>query len=284
MGKLFALIGHPVGHSLSPMMHNDAFAAMGLPHQYQGFDVSPVDLKDAVIGMKALGVSGFNITVPHKVAVMQYLDAIDEEAERMGAVNTVVNENGSFLGTNTDGRGYLLSLQETVGENLSKKNILMIGAGGAARGVAFTLDRFGVRRLDVANRTVEKAESLVKSGIYKSATHVLTLGEAAQHLGDYDIVINTTSVGMSPHIDHVPLPLNGISPGTVLSDLIYNPLQTKWLEEGKKRGATTMNGVGMFVNQGAFAFEYWTGQEPNRERMWQTVLNQLYQIDHSKEK
>lgn len=275
MGKLFGLIGHPVGHSLSPMMLNGAFARLGLEHHYQSFDVETDALKDAVAGMKALGVSGFNITVPHKVAVMRYLDAVDEEAKQIGAVNTVINDNGTLLGTNTDGRGYLLALQETAGEDISEKSILMIGAGGAARGVAVTLDRFGIRRLDIANRTPEKAEALIEGGIQYSVANMLTLKEAEKHLTDYDIIINTTPVGMSPHTVGMPLSVDEVSSGTILSDLIYNPLETRWLEEGKKHGAMTMNGIDMFVNQGALAFEQWTGCPPDRWHMREAVLERL---------
>lgn len=275
MGELFGLIGHPVGHSLSPLMMNGAFARQGLDHTYQSFDVKPEHLRDAVVGMKALGVAGFNITVPHKVAVIPYLDAIDEEAERIGAVNTVWNDHGRWIGSNTDGRGYLLALREAVGDELANKNILMLGAGGAARGVAVTLDRFGVRRLDIANRTQAKAAALMESGIHHTAAQVLTLEEAEKHLRDYDIIINTTPVGMSPDIEGMPLAVDGVSPATLLSDLIYNPLETRWLKEGRKCGAATMNGIDMFVNQGALAFELWTGSRPERAAMRETVWRQL---------
>lgn len=236
-------------------MINDAFDRMGLAHYYQRFDVPADRLKEAVDGMKALGVSGFNVTVPHKVAVMPHLDAVDEEAKSIGAVNTVINDNGTFIGRNTDGRGYLLALQEAVGGNLSHKNILMIGAGGAARGVAVTLDRFGIRCLDITNRTMEKANTLITNGIRYSPTRAITSSEAIDHMHHYDIIINTTSVGMSPHTKEMPLSVDHISSGVMLSDLIYNPLETKWLAEGKKQGAITMNGLDMFINQGALAFE-----------------------------
>lgn len=279
MGKVFALIGHPVGHSLSPMMHNDAFHALDLPHHYVSFDVKPADLKEAVSGIRALGIAGFNITVPHKVNVMQYLDEIAEEARQIGAVNTVINRDGKLIGTNTDGRGYLLSLKEKTGEHLSEKRVLMIGAGGAARGVAVTLDRYGVKRLDIANRTFEKAKTLIETGIRRTPAHALTLEEAALHLADYDVIINTTSVGMSPNVEDMPLPVEGIRPGTILSDLIYNPLRTKWLLEGESLGGIVMNGIGMFIEQGALAFEAWTGLSPDRERMRKIVVDELYTRD-----
>ncbi|HEU5139048.1 MAG TPA: shikimate dehydrogenase [Bacillales bacterium] len=275
MGKLFALIGHPVGHSLSAIMHNEEFQALGLPHRYECFDVDPANLGKAIDGIRALGIAGFNVTVPHKVKVMQYLDEIDEEARQIGAVNTVVNQSGYLIGMNTDGKGFLHSLRDVTGEALSSSRVLMVGAGGAARGVAVTLDRYGVKQLDIANRTLEKAESLIEDGIRKSMAQVITLEEAESGLPEYDVIINTTPVGMSPNTDELPMGLNGVKPGTVLADLIYNPLQTKWLKIGEGLGATTMNGIGMFVGQGALAFEKWTGQNPDRERMRQTVLRRL---------
>ncbi|HET7657892.1 MAG TPA: shikimate dehydrogenase [Bacillales bacterium] len=276
MGKLYALIGHPIGHSLSPQMHNDCFQMLNIPAHYESFDVAPTDLEKAIEGMKALGVAGFNVTIPHKVAVMSYLDDVDEEANRIGAVNTVINRNGRLYGTNTDGKGYLQSLIEKAGEDLSNKRVLIIGAGGAARGVAVSLDRHGVNQLDVANRTLEKAEKLIETGIHATSfAQPLTLEEASENLGHYEIVVHTTPIGMFPKTDDMPMPLDRLKPGTVLSELIYNPLQTKWLQEGERKGAIIVDGVGMFVGQGALAFELWTGRQPDRDRMRQTVLKQL---------
>lgn len=275
MGKLFVLLGHPIGHSLSPEMQNHAFRDLNLPYHYESCDVKPDDLEKAVEGIRAMGIAGFNVTVPHKVHVMQYLDDIDEEAIRIGAVNTVVNDHGRLFGTNTDGQGYLESLMETTGKNLSDKKVLIIGAGGAARGVTVALDRHGVKRLDIANRSPERAEALIEHGLRHTNVDVLTLDKAAEVAGDYDILINTTPVGMSPNPDGIPLSVHNVRPGTVLSDLIYNPLATKWLQEGERKGAVTHNGLGMFVNQGALAFERWTGQKPDRWKMRQIVLEQL---------
>ncbi|HEX7063744.1 MAG TPA: shikimate dehydrogenase [Bacillales bacterium] len=275
MGKLFALIGHPVGHSLSSIMHNEEFQALGLPHRYECFDVDPANLSKAVEGIKALGIAGFNVTVPHKVTVMQHLDEIDEEARQIGAVNTIVNRDGYLIGANTDGQGFLKSLKDVAGETLSHMRVLMIGAGGAARGVAVTLDRYRVRQLDIANRTLEKAEFLIEKGIQNTPSRVLSFEEAESGLSEYDVIINTTPIGMSPNTGEMPLSVNGINPGTILADLIYNPLETKWLKEGEGIGAVTMNGVGMFVGQGALAFEKWTGRTPDRGRMRDTVLARL---------
>ncbi|NSL50255.1 shikimate dehydrogenase [Calidifontibacillus erzurumensis] len=275
MGKLFGLLGHPVGHSLSPIMHNDQFAHLGLDCHYTAFDVLPEQLENAVKGIRALGIAGFNVTIPHKVQVMEYLDEIDEEARQIGAVNTVVNNNGTLIGYNTDGKGFAVSLEKLAGENFLKKKILLIGAGGAARGIYVTLARMGAKNIDIANRTVSKAIELIETNQFPLHSKAFAIDEAEEMLAEYEIVINTTSVGMSPHIDHKPLSLKNMKAGTILSDIIYNPFETNWLKEGKRLGAITQNGIGMFVRQGALAFELWTNIKPDYDRMEQIVIQQL---------
>lgn len=275
MGKLFGLIGHPVGHSMSPIMHNDQFKQLKLDHHYQAFDVHPADLKAAIQGIRALGISGFNITIPHKVAVIEYLDEIDEEAKQIGAVNTVVNHGGKLIGYNTDGKGFAVSLRELAGESFLDKKMLIVGAGGAARGIYITLARMGALKIDITNRTVEKASELISSCAFPISSQALSIEQAETNLQEYEIIINTTSVGMSPDLDKLPLALMNLKKGTIVSDIIYNPLETKWLKLGRSLGAVTQNGVGMFVGQGALAFQLWTGQKPNYNQMEQIVLKQL---------
>lgn len=275
MGKLFGLLGHPVGHSMSPIMHNDQFAFLGLDCYYHAFDVHPEKLENAVKGIKALGIYGFNVTIPHKVEIMKYLDEIDEEALQIGAVNTVVNRDGKLFGYNTDGKGFAVSLQTAAGADFLDKKMLIVGAGGAARGIFVTLARMGANAIDIANRTVEKAEGLIAGNPYPIQSGAKSIKEAEENLAEYQIIINTTSVGMSPKIDELPLQLTNMKPGTILSDIIYNPLETKWLKEGKIVGAVTQNGVGMFVGQGALAFEMWTKEKPDYNRMEQIVMKQL---------
>lgn len=276
MGKLFGLLGHPVGHSMSPLMHNDAFVALGIDNYYQAFDVASERLEKAVVGMKALGISGFNVTIPHKVAIMEFLDEIDGEAKTIGAVNTVVNENGRFVGYNTDGQGYLDALLEDISEEtLHQANVLIIGAGGAARAIVTVLSSFGTKRLVICNRTVEKAEVLAKECSQKTEISTMTIADAEAALEQFDVIVNTTSVGMSPNIDAKPISLEKLKEDALVSDLIYNPLETALLKEAKQRGGKTQNGVGMFVGQGALAFKKWTGVEPNRLRMKDIVIKQL---------
>lgn len=276
MGKLFGLIGHPVSHSMSPSMHNDAFRNLDVDHHYQAFDVKGEDLEAAISGIRALGIKGFNVTIPHKVNVMKFLDEVDEEAKLIGAVNTVVNKDGKLIGYNTDGEGYLQSLLKVTGQELQQMKTLIIGAGGAARAVFTVLSRYGVSELDIANRTNEKAAILASEcNCGQADVEVLSIEEAGERLNEYDLIINTTSVGMSPHTDHLPIHLKNLKKATVVSDLIYNPLKTKLLLEAEGKGATILNGVGMFVEQGALAFEKWTGVAPDRHNMENIVLKQL---------
>ncbi|MCL7746887.1 shikimate dehydrogenase [Halalkalibacter alkaliphilus] len=276
MGKVFGLLGHPVGHSMSPNIHNDAFNQIGIEATYHAFDVEPEFVKEAVHGIRALQIAGCNVTVPHKVAVMEYLDEIDEEARLIGAVNTIVNQNGKLIGYNTDGRGFVQSLIEELNEDLKDKRLLLIGAGGAARGVATALMLYGIRHLAITNRTIEKADPIVQlAKTLKTPAEAVDRAQAEKSLDEYDVIINTTSVGMSPNIEDMPLDLGNLKREAVVCDLIYNPLETKLLKVAKKEGATTINGVGMFVNQAALSFEHWNGVTPDRNRMRKIVLEQL---------
>jgi len=271
---IYGVIGYPVAHSMSPLMHNREFQALQLDHYYTAFSIHPDDLEKAIESVRLLQINGLNVTIPHKVKVMEYLDEIDEEARLIGAVNTIINRDGLLIGTNTDGEGYLRSLLPIV-DTLHSKNVILIGAGGAARAIATTLARHGVQTLDVANRTVAKAEALVKHINRFAGGKALSLSDAEERLSYYDIIINTTSVGMSPNVEESPIRLDHLKTGAVVSDLIYNPLKTKLLKQAEAKGAIIHNGVGMFVHQGALAFQKWTGIEPNIERMMDTVIKKL---------
>ncbi|NMD70627.1 shikimate dehydrogenase [Bacillus sp. DNRA2] len=274
MKKLFGVIGDPIAHSMSPLMHNDLFQLYQLDAHYFPFHVKKEKLAEAINGLKVLGVSGFNVTVPHKVEIMSLLDEIDPLAKAIGAVNTVVNVEGKLIGYNTDGNGYVRALTHYVSD-LEDKRVLMIGAGGAARALFFSLAKAGVRRMDLANRTVEKAQALINECPYEIEASALEMNEAELSLEEYDIIIQTTSIGMSPKVNEVPLSPERLKAGAFVSDIIYNPLETRILTEAKQRGAQIQNGLDMFVYQGALAFELWTGIFPNTERMKQIVEMQL---------
>ncbi|KYG31998.1 shikimate dehydrogenase [Alkalihalobacillus trypoxylicola] len=276
MEKLYGLLGYPVGHSMSPSMHNKAFEDLKVAARYMAFEVEPQNLQNAVEAIRSLQLGGCNVTIPHKVEVMNYLDEIDEEALEIGAVNTIVREGNKLIGYNTDGRGYLQSLLEVLTGELSEKQVAIIGAGGAARAVVTALKNNHTKRIVVANRTIEKAEQLLNR--LHSPVSLLEAQEiktVESNLEQFDIVINTTSVGMSPQVEQTPICLDKLSNKSIVSDLIYNPIKTKFLTEAEAKGATILNGVGMFVNQGALSFEYWTKQSPNRKLMTKTVLQQL---------
>ncbi|WP_019120017.1 shikimate dehydrogenase [Brevibacillus massiliensis] len=272
---LVGLLGHPVGHSQSPLMHNAAFAAQNLEFAYTAFDVAPDDLKDAVAGIRALGLRGVNVTIPHKVAIMPFLDRIDPLARRIGAVNTVVNDQGQLIGYNTDGLGYVRSLVEEMKIDLHDQAAVLLGAGGAARAVAFTLADQGVKQLKIYNRSREKAEFLAEQ--LKSIAAVKTIGpsELKAAVEAATLLINTTSIGMHPHVDEMPIPAEWLHERLIVSDLIYNPLETKLLRHARQAGARTHSGVGMFVYQGALAYELWTGQPAPTELMRESVLKRL---------
>lgn len=274
MKKLYAVIGDPVAHSMSPFMHNDLFQYYEIDAHYHAFAIKEKTLKDAIHGFRAIGIDGFNVTVPHKVAIMPLLDKIDPLAEAIGAVNTVINIDGQLIGYNTDGSGFVQGLLSKLTSIMNKK-VLLIGAGGAARAIYFTLAHEGVTDIDITNRTISKGEELAKECPYEVDTSILTLEDAEERLGQYDIIIQSTSIGMEPHIECKPLSLHNLSKSSFVSDIIYNPLETSFLQMAREKGAGTQNGIEMFVYQGALAFEKWTGIMPDTNRMTIKVKHKL---------
>jgi shikimate dehydrogenase len=272
---LYGVFGDPVRHSRSPLMMNRAFQEMGINAAYAAFHVKPDRLGNAIAGIRALGFRGVNVTIPHKVEVMQHLDAIDEGARIIGAVNTIVNENGMLTGYNTDGIGYVRSLREETGIELEGMRVLLLGAGGAARGVAYALAKAGVKRIEIANRTLDRAIELA-SGIGEfTDTEGIGLDDLAERLGSVDLIVNTTSAGMHPNVEELPMNAEMIEPEHVVSDLIYNPRITRFLKEAETRGAKIHGGLGMFIYQGAYALEYWTGNAAPIAAMRQIVEKSL---------
>lgn len=274
MRKKYGVIGFPIGHSMSPLMHNDAFARGGIDAEYKAIQIEPAELEAKVNELKENGLAGFNVTVPHKVAIMEYLDEVDEVAKAIGAVNTVVLCNGKYKGYNTDGLGFIKGIEEQYG-SLQEKKILLIGAGGACRAIFYTLAYAGIESIDIANRTIEKAEQLKEACTYPIHSEVFSLEEAEQRIGKYDMIVNTTTIGMSPHINDKPLSLKGIKKNSIVADIIYNPLKTLFLKEAEQHGARIQNGLAMFGYQGAIAFELWTGKKLDVKRMIQIVEQQL---------
>lgn len=271
MKKLYGIVGDPVRQSLSPQMHNQEFKKLGIDAYYHPFRIAKEDLPAGIRGMKVLDVQGFNVTVPHKVAVMPLLDEIDPLAQNIGAVNTVVRQGDKFIGHNTDGLGFVRALQMDWKEDLSDEPALIIGAGGAAQAIYFSLLSAGVKHIDVCNRTVEKAERMIKSSPYDASSRALPMNDAEKEMGNYSLIIQTTSIGMASTEGKSPVSLDRLTAGAFVSDIIYNPGQTEFLKQAVQKGAKTQNGVGMLVHQGVLAFEKWTGVTPDVIRMTEVV-------------
>ncbi len=270
--KVYGVIGNPIEHSLSPVMHNAAFEALGLDAIYLAFRVAEHDLGDAIRGAKSLGIAGLNVTIPLKEKALAFVDA-DDIASRIGAINTIDFSTDTPTGYNTDGIGALTVLKERVGE-IRGKEVLILGAGGAARAIAFYLDTEGAR-LTIANRTEDRA-AMLASSLHNADFISLSEEELKRHIKDADILINTTSVGMYPRADATLVNAGMMHSRLVVFDIVYNPAETKLLREAKKAGVQTIiEGVKMLVYQGAASFRIWTGMEPPVEVMESAVRKAL---------
>ncbi|WP_342548822.1 shikimate dehydrogenase [Paenibacillus sp. FSL P2-0089] len=275
---LLGVMGDPIAQSKSPLMHGAALQALGLSGAYVPLHITPDKLGDAVQAIRTLGFRGVNVTIPHKVAVMEYLDRLDSSAVDVGAVNTIVNDNGILTGFNTDGIGYVRSLKTEAAPDLTGARILVIGAGGAARGIVSALLKEQPAMVLIVNRNEERARQLADSFSSRGSLTGAGMDAVPRVLGSMDIVINTTSVGMYPHMEDMPIDPAGLHEGMIVSDLIYNPLHTRLLTESLKRGCTVHGGLGMFVYQGAYALEYWTGLVAPAAIMRQTIADCLGQV------
>ena len=254
--KLFGVFGYPVGHTFSPKLHSIMAEKTNKDIAYLAFRASPEEFGEKFEAAKILA-SGFNITVPHKLRVMEHLDIIDDAAKNIGAVNTAVKKDDKWYGFNTDAIGFLKSL-ELNKTDIKGKNILMLGAGGAARGVAYSVATSGAKSITITARTQEKADSIGK--MIESKSDAKYINEYNK-TSEYDIIINTTPLGMHPHEDENPFDnFSIVNENTVCFDLIYSPWETLFLKEAKKRGAKAINGFGMLCYQGIYAFEHFTGE------------------------
>ena len=256
------IIGHPIGHSISPRFQQAALDHLAVGCEYLAYDVPPDAVGEFIASLRSAGVLGINVTVPHKEAVIPFLDDIDDWAAEAGAVNTIVNREGRLTGYNTDGYGFLRALRESGGLDPAGRRVLILGAGGSARGVAQALIRAGVGRLDIANRTPARAESLAQLAAGRSVpAHALPLepDRLSPAAASADLIVNCTSLGMRHGPDETASPLTAAQiPATALVyDLVYNPMQTPLLEAAEQAGAATLGGTSMLVYQGAAAFELW---------------------------
>ena len=271
--RIVGLFGYPVEHSLSPDMHNAAFSYLNLDYCYVTFPVHPDSLGDAVRGIKALSLGGINVTVPHKEKVMAFLDEINEEAQFIGAVNTIKNEGGKLTGFNTDGRGFMQSLAEADIE-IRNKNVLIVGTGGASRAIGFYLckEASQVHLYDVDSL---KAEALAKHlyGVRQNADTIdASSKNSVEFMAGMDIIINATPLGLRPG-DSSPIDISRINKEHIVCDLIYR--ETPLLRAAAEKGCKTMHGLGMLLWQGVIAFEIWTGIRPPADVMKKALLKRM---------
>jgi shikimate dehydrogenase len=277
--RLYGLLGYPIGHSLSPAIQNAGFAALGMNKAYFLMEVRPENLGAAVQGMKVLPFGGGNVTIPHKVEVMRYLDEISDAARLIGAVNVIRIEDGRALGFNTDGSGFFRSFRAEAGITPEGRVFFLNGAGGAARAVAVEAVLRGAKKLYLCNRTFEKAEALARDINEKLRPCVIPLhqeqAEMEEAMADTEVVVNTTSLGMHPRTDELSLDPGLLNPRIIVCDCVYNPERTRLLREAAALGCRTVTGVGMLLNQGVESFELWTGAAAPVAVMLEALRNAL---------
>jgi shikimate dehydrogenase len=276
--RVYALIGNPVSHSMSPAIHNAAFVALNLDCIYVAFQVE--DVKNSLAGMRALdNFRGMSVTIPHKIEVMQYVDEIPDVDRHIGSINTVVKEGGKLIGFNTDGPGALKAIVDG-GVELAGKNVLMLGAGGAARAIAFTLAQKGgigkLVLLDINEEFLNNLTGDLRNGTNATITPgLLDSPTVEEHMASADLIINCTPVGMHPNVDATLVPEHLFRSGQVVFDVVYNPLETKLLRQAKAKGLKAIPGVEMFINQAILQFERFAGADAPEELMRSVVMEQL---------
>ncbi len=284
--KVYALIGCPVEHSLSPTIHNAAFQHLGLDYIYVAFNVQAEGLRDAILGVRSLGICGLNVTMPHKISIVKHLDELDETVKRIGSVNTVLNRDGKLIGYTTDGIGALNALRHA-GIDPSNKKIVILGAGGASRSISFTLAECA-RELVILNRTLEKAESLLDDMLRLSGGKAdvrakqLNDENLRVELDNADILINATSVGMKPNDASTLVKRDLLHRNLIVFDIVYDPPETRLLRDARSVGARTVDGLSMLVHQGAASFEIWTGMKAPVEVMMEAALRKMKEVEKNR--
>ena len=273
--NIVGLIGHPVEHSFSPPMHNAAFEKLGMDYAYVAFDVDPNNLGSAIEGAKSLNIKGFNVTIPHKIEVMHFLDEIDEVAGLIGAVNTIDFKN--MKGYNTDGIGAVRAIEEVI--SIKDKNVVIAGAGGASRAISFYLAKYGADSITILNRNVDRAISLagdvLDSGLIADV-QADSISEINNYLSDADILVDTTPMGMHPHVDDEPIArAEDMHEDLVVFDAVYNPNETVLIKEAIKAGAKPVYGIKMLLYQGAESFKIWTGVDAPVDEMEKALRQTL---------
>jgi len=272
--KIYGIIGYPVKHSFSPMMHNAAFSELKMDARYLPFSVKPKNIQQAIHGIKALDILGINVTIPHKSSIIPYLDEITPLASKIGAVNTVKNVNGRLIGTNTDVIGFIQSLKSLKFSPLDK-TIGLLGAGGSARALIAGLADAGCSKILIHNRTVERAEKLELEFSKKfTKTQINSVSLEKIYNSNLDLLVNTTTVGMEH--DASPIDLKHLQKKTSVADIIYSPSETKLLRQANNLGIPNINGIGMLLFQGSAAFKFWTEKSAPEDVMLEKLRNLVH--------
>lgn len=275
MRNRLGIIGYPLEHSLSPKIQNWAINKLGLSLIYEKWPIKEIDLKEFVISVKkeSSSILGFNVTTPYKETILKYLDEISERAQIIGAINTVYFRAGKLVCENTDGTGFIESLKRQ-GMEIKNKRILIIGTGGAAKGIGVSLAFFGAKTIDFVGRNmktgfflVNKIKKLSRKSKLHSYSELTTIS-----ISEYDFIVQTTCLGMNGIKENLEFPYDHLKKNQILVDIIYNPIKTKFLIEGEKRGNPIVNGIGMLVCQGAESFALWTGKKPNKDLMEKIII------------
>lgn len=262
--EIYGLIGYPVKHTFSPLMHNAAFESLGINAAYLPFEVRPESLGFTLSCMKSLEMHGLNVTIPHKEKVLEYLDEVDKEASLIGAVNTIVNKKGQLKGFNTDGKGFVSSLKEEFGISPKGKRFFVMGAGGTSRAISFSLALSGARCIVLVDKIEKKAIKLASALVRNTSCEAIALKKdkiaMKEIILNSDVFINATPCGMKTSDPRVIDP-DFLRKGLFVYDIIYNPRLTKLLRDAENKGAAISNGIGMLLNQGAISFTLWTGKK-----------------------
>ena len=270
--NIAGLIGHPVEHSFSPPMHNAAFNALNMDWTYVAFDVEPSNLKSAIDGARSLNIKGLNVTIPHKIEVMKYLDEIDEVARLIGAVNTIDFRN--MKGYNTDGIGAVKAIEEVT--SIKNKNVVVAGAGGASRAISFYIAKYGAESITILNRNVDKASNLAKDINLIDDVKPDSISQINDYVREADILIDTTPVGMHPNVDaDAIVGAEDMHEDLVVFDAVYNPNETALIKQAIKANAKPVYGIKMLLYQGAESFKIWTGQNPPVDVMEEALRKTL---------
>ena len=278
--KICGVIGDPIEHTLSPVMHNAAFEALKIDYVFLAFLVKATSVENAMKGMRALNIHGLNVTMPHKNAVIKYLDEIDPTAKTITSVNTILNKDNKLIGFNTDGVGALNALEQN-GVKLKGKKVLLLGAGGAAKAIAYTLSQ-EADELTILNRTPKQATdlaSLLKQKFNKKIkADALSPNAVKENIANSDVLINATAVGMKPNNNQTLIQPELLKPDLAVMDIVYNPIETKLVKDAKAAGAKIVSGVEMLIYQGAASIEIWTACKAPVEVMRKAALNHLLKV------